>query len=270
MRIFGIVRQVSQKCYVVSLPFGMNGVLPFSEVSDSSEITELNANQYVNIGDFLMLSVVKVESVSKSSSEQSHSSSRIVLSCKPSVINKSLTITSVDVVCPYALVSPLAICHHGFSKGTLVLGSVTSVEDHGYVVATEISKLKCFIPFEPVDLSSLEPFSLPKSVRKSLKSEHESPKLSKGQIVLAGITKFNKDLCSAILDARPSLVRSIVTSGSGMTIQTIQPGYLVPAIVESVTPRGISVGFHGFFHGWINVWQTDVGYLLFCDARESM
>lgn len=130
--IFGCVMQIGEVDVVVSLPNGMRGVLALREVSDNlsqavdrfladeADVSLPELSDLFSIGMFIRCVILDV------------SGTKVELSLRPALINRSIKSTELR-------------------QGITLQGSLSSIEDHGYIVDMGIEEIKGFLPFSECD-----------------------------------------------------------------------------------------------------------------------
>eukprot|EP01038_Epipyxis_sp_PR26KG_P005669 gene5669-7826_t len=209
--LVGYVLQVLDEKLLVSVAGGFTGYVPITEVSDNlhrmaSEKIQLPAlASLVSPFQFLRLCVID-----KAAKESNSNRKMLVLSARSSLVNKGI-----------------ALKH--FTPGFPILGSVSSIEDHGYIISAGIGGINFFLPI------------------KTAPSE-----LIVGQPVECVTVSVNEGSRTVILRGQTKVVIESVTRGSLLTFQSLNVGMLMNATVEKIVENGLIVSFLGVFHGVID------------------
>eukprot|EP00903_Cladosiphon_okamuranus_P010099 g9564.t2 len=228
----GVVFKINVHDMVVSLPSSLTGVVRRNEVSDlfhrratkhSNSIKhsgrgsrgkgryfdESNADENKPLTDlFQEGQVVRCAIISLAKEVGGR---HIELSLRASVLNNGLSLSQL-------------------TKGSGVYGSVTSAEDHGYVVSLGLDGVTAFLPKKDAPEAGLEA----------------------GQPVETVIQTVKAAARTVTLSADPSLVSSALAKGTAFDLRSLKPGMLVDTIVDSVLSNGLLVSFLGFFAGCVD------------------
>ena len=197
----GYVLQVNEDSALISLPGGLTGMVEYAEISDyhykvfaTTKPKEKKSSQLVPISDLLSINQpVRCFTLGQRQRANSKKQS-LMLSLRSSLINRGVALKHLVA-------------------GFIVYGTVSSVEDHGFIIATGISGVTCFLSSKHIS----------KGVNYSL-----------GQPVECIVDSVNEEARTISVKARSSLVSNAITIGSQLTLTSIIPGMLVNAVVEKV------------------------------------
>ena len=195
----GYVLQVNEDSALISLPGGLTGTVEYSEISDyhckllaKTKLKDRKSLQLTPISGLLTMNQpVRCFTLGLRQRLNSKKQS-LMLSLRSSLINRGVALKHLVT---------------GFG----VYGTVSSKEDHGYIIATGISGVTCF-----------------------LSSKHVSKDISYsiGQPVECIVDTVNETARIVAVKAKNSMVSTAVTTGSNLTLTSIIPGMLVNAVIE--------------------------------------
>lgn len=188
--VLGSVRHIHDFYIQVALPRHSHGIISKDEVP--AECVNLHSSFFV--GQLLTCVVVEDKETAKNGQK-----SKIVLSVKPSTINKDLTLGKI-------------------TRGMRLLGSIKSEEDRGYI-----------IDFGLKDCSG---FALSEDCENSIYKDSTLKTLIPGQIVECVVNKVKPEikLVTVTLD-KDKLVTAKVSQLSFTSIQDLQPGMMVKGTI---------------------------------------
>jgi exosome complex RNA-binding protein Csl4 len=143
---------------------------------------------------------------------------RILASLRPELTNQGLSVAQLRT-------------------GSLVSGYVSSVEDHGYVVALGIQGISAFLPFSGSDGTAGQAGTV----------------LSPGTPLWATVSEVNRDANSVTLACSASHVSGARAKEATHTLYTVKPGMRVVCTVDRVLQNGLSVSFMAFFEATLHL-----------------
>ena len=222
-RALCIVKDVHREDYaIVSLPHGLNAVVPRHEISDEPISSETPLHSLLPPpGSQLVCVVQKLE--------KNHANNRVEVSLRASRINRDCS--------PDTLLEP----------GQVVNGTVHSVEDHGYVVSFGVPNVSGFVPFSSAGGSSDSPALLPGRPVRAVVEPRAKGGAKSAAAASGRATRLLVD---------PSLVHAATVSSKSHTLSSLLPGMLVSARVKEVyaagSRAGVKVGFLDFFTGSVD------------------
>ncbi|PWY97552.1 nucleic acid-binding protein [Testicularia cyperi] len=194
--------------------------------SNAKKVPELR--ELFHVGQWVAATVLQVRSgdvakgkASREGGEYEKESRRVELTLAPHVVNTGVSVTDLDV------------------SSTLPV-SISSLEDHGYMLDSGISEFKGFVSFK-------EAAKLP--------SEFGAGKHGKGlqigTVMQAKITKIpeNRRSFEATLD--PKAVSTSIAK-SAPSITAVLPGTLSKVLITAALPTGLNVKLFGMFDATID------------------
>ncbi|CAH8496154.1 unnamed protein product [Schistosoma turkestanicum] len=149
----GVVKYIQKLYLEVQLPHGFLGRVNIYDVSDKytellrkSAETGIIQDNLVELSDmFRVGQTVRCFIKEADSSHTSGSNKKYLVSLNPKMVNK-------------------AVISKNVKPHMVFVGSVVSVEDHGYILDAGVSRMNCFLPRDQVDanldIGSLIPFTL--------------------------------------------------------------------------------------------------------------
>jgi rRNA biogenesis protein RRP5 len=183
MQFLGCIKEINEFDVVVSLPNNLKGFIKATEISDNLTKmveAELASNKSDNdddesslpklsdllyLGQYVRCVIIKLD-------ESQSTNKRIFLSMRESVLNRGLSLRTINA-------------------GQIMSGSITSVEDHGYIVSLGLRDAKGFL------LKKNSKNTRPKTAP----GGETDPELQIGQPVEFVVTGVNKDNKTVFLDA---------------------------------------------------------------------
>ncbi|KAM6185656.1 protein RRP5 homolog [Rhynchocyon petersi] len=226
MRILGCVKEVSDLELVISLPNGLRGFVQVTEICDA--YTKMLNEQVVQeepVKDLVPLSELfspgmLVRCVVRSVGTTERGKQSVKLSLNPRNVNRVL---SAEALKP----------------GMLLTGTVSSVEDHGYLVDIGVSGNRAFLPLQKVPEDS--------------RQKNKGAKLKVGQYLTCVVTEVKGSGGVVRLSVDQSEVSTaIATEEQSWSLDNLLPGLVVQAKVQKVTPLGLTVNFLSFFTGLVD------------------
>lgn len=193
---------------------------------DVTKVPELS--ELFHVGQWLVASVVQVHSgdvakgrPTREGGEYEKESRRVELSLSPHLVNTGVSISDLDV-------------------GASLSATISSVEDHGYMLDSGIPEFRGFVGFSDVA-------RLPASFH----AGKNGKSLEVGSVVFAKITKIpeSKRSFEATLDPKTVSTSPIKHTPS---ITAILPGTLTKVLVTAALPTGLNVKLFGMFDATID------------------
>ncbi|OMJ14307.1 rRNA biogenesis protein rrp5 [Smittium culicis] len=260
-KILGVVSKIDDLGLKISLPDNLVGYVPITQISkelttlvediaqhesaddeDSFQHDDsaLDLSSRFYLGQFVKCSITsvsealkKASKISNSSQDLSKSDKSIELSLEPEIVNKGLLVGDI-------------------STGMVLSASISSIEDHGYVLNIGINGVNGFLPFSQASEFTNSNFS---HINNSSHDQTEPQKLNIGQVILVSVSLDNKDLGSAKssqirvinFTADPKTVSKAQVVDTIGNIHSIQPGSIVNALITSIGEKGATLQFMGFY-----------------------
>jgi rRNA biogenesis protein RRP5 len=234
----GYILNVTDSLLIISLPGGVTGSVPINEVSDvlhqlcstltrdtisstqsakklsaKAKLPELKTLVSTNMPVRVYVLEVIDPSLSAGSMKESTKRKSLVLSMRPSLINRGLSFKNL-------------------LPGFPVYGNIVSKEDHGYVVSTGMSGTTFFIPNRGVAVNSGE--------------------LTIGQPIECVIESMNEGARTATVKSHIKTVSEAVSRGSVLPFNALNPGMLFNVVIDKIIQNGVLVNFLTSFHGVID------------------
>lgn len=226
MRILGCVKEVSELELVVSLPNGLQGFVQVTEVCDAytQKLNEQVA-QEEPLEDLLRLPELfspgmLVRCVVSSLDVTESGKKSVKLSVNPKRVNKVL---SADALRP----------------GMLLTGTVSSLEDHGYLVDIGVGGTRAFLSL--------------KKAQEYIRQKNKGAKFKVGQYLTCVVEEVKSNGGVVSLSVEHSEVSSaFATEEQSWNLNNLLPGLLVKAQVQKVTQFGLQLNFLTFFKGLVD------------------
>ncbi|XP_032986420.1 protein RRP5 homolog isoform X3 [Rhinolophus ferrumequinum] len=231
MRLLGCVKEVNELELVISLPNGLQGFVQVTEICDAytKKLNEQVA-QEEPLKDLVLLPELfspgmLVRCVVSSLGITERGKKSVKLSLNPKSVNKVL---SADALKP----------------GMLLTGTVSSLEDHGYLVDIGVSGARAFLPVQ--------------KTQEYIRQKNKGAKLKVGQYLNCIIeeVKGNGGVVSLSVD-HSEVSTAIATEEQNWTLNNLLPGLVVKAQVQKATPLGLTLNFLSFFTGLVDFMHLD-------------
>ncbi|XP_026706791.1 protein RRP5 homolog isoform X1 [Athene cunicularia] len=231
MLLLGCIKEVSDYELVISLPNGLSGFVPVTQISDAyskmlskqvaqGEILE-DLNSLMDMYSPGTLVRCIVTSVEKSADGRRS----IKLSIDPKKVNKGLNASAL-------------------TSGMLLSGFVSSVEDHGYLIDIGVSGTHAFLPRQ--------------KAQNYIKAVKRGPDLKIGQNLNCVIAEAKNEGRVVRLSVDQSeIAASLATERQNWTLSNLLPGLVVKARVLKVAPLGIKLNFLSSFTGIVDFMHMD-------------
>uniref|UniRef100_A0A8D0EMD8 Protein RRP5 homolog n=1 Tax=Strix occidentalis caurina TaxID=311401 RepID=A0A8D0EMD8_STROC len=231
MLLLGCIKEVSDYELVISLPNGLSGFVPVTQISDAySKMLSKQVAQGELLEDLNSLmdmyspgTLVRciVTSVEKSADGRRS----IKLSIDPKKVNKGLNASAL-------------------TSGMLLSGFVSSVEDHGYLIDIGVSGTHAFLPRQ--------------KAQNYIKAVKRGPDLKIGQNLNCVIVEAkNEGRVVRLSVDRSEVAASLATERQNWTLSNLLPGLVVKARVLKVAPLGIKLSFLSSFTGIVDFMHMD-------------
>ncbi|XP_005403867.1 PREDICTED: protein RRP5 homolog isoform X1 [Chinchilla lanigera] len=231
MRILGCVKEVNELELVISLPNGLQGFVQVTEICDAytRKLNEQVA-QEEPVKDLLHLPELfspgmLVRCVVSSVNVTDKGKKSVKLSLNPRNVNRVL---SAEALKP----------------GMLLTGTVSSLEDHGYLVDVGVGGTRAFLPLQ--------------KAQEYVKQKNKGANLKVGQYLHCVIEEVKGGGGVVSLSIEQSEVSAaLATQEQNWTLNSLLPGLVVKAQVQKVTPFGLTLNFLTFFTGLVDFMHLD-------------
>ncbi|XP_007187276.2 protein RRP5 homolog isoform X1 [Balaenoptera acutorostrata] len=231
MRILGCVKEVNELELVISLPNDLQGCVQVTEICDAyTEKLNEQVAQEEPLQDLVSLPELfspgmLVRCVVSSLDITKRGKKNVKLSLNPRNVNKVL---SAEALKP----------------GMLLTGTVSSLEDHGYLVDIGVSGARAFLPLQ--------------KAQEYIQQKNKGAKLKVGQYLNCLIEEVKGSGGVVSLSVGYSEVSAaIATEEQNWTLNSLLPGLVVKAQVQKVTPFGLTLKFLSFFTGLVDFMHLD-------------
>ncbi|XP_027785676.2 protein RRP5 homolog isoform X1 [Marmota flaviventris] len=226
MRILGCVKEVNELELVISLPNGLQGFVQVTEISDDyTKMLNEQVAQEDPLKDLLRLPELfspgmLVRCVVSSLRITERGKKSVKLSLNPKNVNRVL---SAEALKP----------------GMLLTGTVSSLEDHGYLVDIGVGGTRAFLPLQ--------------KAQDYIQQKNKGAKLKVGQYLNCVIeeVKSNGGVVSLSI-GHSEVSTAIATEEQNWTLNNLLPGLVVKAQVQKVTQFGLRLNFLTFFTGLVD------------------
>ncbi|XP_051472658.1 protein RRP5 homolog isoform X1 [Apus apus] len=231
MLFLGCVKEVSDYELVVSLPNGLVGFVPVTQISDAySKMLSKQVAQGELLEDWNSLSDMYspgtlVRCIVTSVEKSADGRRSIKLSVDPRKVNKGLNASAL-------------------ASGMLLSGFVSSVEDHGYLIDIGVSGAHAFLPHQ--------------KAQNYIRALKRGSDLKIGQnlnCVIVEVKSEGRVVCVSI--DRSEVAASLATERQNWTLSNLLPGLVVKARVQKVAPLGIKLSFLSSFTGIVDFMHMD-------------
>ncbi|XP_062070933.1 protein RRP5 homolog [Lepus europaeus] len=231
MRILGCVKEVNELELVISLPNGLQGFVQVTEICDAyTEKLNEQMTQEEPLKDLLRLPELfapgmLVRCVVRSLAITEKGKKSVKLSLNPKNVNKVL---SAEALKP----------------GMLLTGTVSSLEDHGYLVDIGVGGTRAFLPLQ--------------KAQEYIRQRNKGANLKVGQYLHCIIEEVKGDGGVVSLSVGHSEVSAAIASEEqNWTLNNLLPGLVVKAQVQKVTRFGLTLNFLKFFTGLVDFMHLD-------------
>uniref|UniRef100_A0ABI7VYI6 S1 motif domain-containing protein n=1 Tax=Felis catus TaxID=9685 RepID=A0ABI7VYI6_FELCA len=231
MRILGCVKEVNELELVVSLPNGLKGFVQVTEICDAytKKLSEQVA-QEEPLKDLARLPELfspgmLVRCVVSSVGFTEGGKKSVKLSLNPKNVNEVL---SAEALKP----------------GMLLTGTVSSLEDHGYLVDIGVGGARAFLPLQ--------------KAHEYIRQKNKGAEMKVGHYLNCVIEEVKGNGGVVGLSIGHSEVSTaIATEEQNWTLNNLLPGLVVKAQVQKVTPHGLILNFLSFFTGLVDFMHLD-------------
>ncbi|XP_038614080.1 protein RRP5 homolog [Tachyglossus aculeatus] len=229
--LLGCVKESNDFEVVISLPNGLQGFVQATGISDT--YTKKLAEQVEReefLEDVVPLSVLcppgmLVRCVVNSIKTTKKGSRSIRLSLNPKEVNRGLSAGTLK-------------------PGMLLTGTVSSREDHGYLIDIGVSESKAFLPR--------------KKAQEYIRVRNKGNELKLGQYLWCRVEEVKGNGSIIRLSIQSSEVASaLATEEQNWTLDTMLPGLVVKAVVQKVTAHGLSLSFLSVYNGLVDFLHLD-------------
>ncbi|XP_053927644.1 protein RRP5 homolog [Cuculus canorus] len=231
MLLLGCIKEVSDYELVISLPNGLTGFVPVTQISDAySKMLTKEVAQGELLEDLHSLADMYspgtlVRCIVTSVEKNADGRRSIKLSIDPKKVNKGLNTSAL-------------------ASGMLLSGFVSSVEDHGYLIDIGVNGTHAFLPHQ--------------KAQNYIKAINRGSDLKIGQnlsCVIVEVKNEGRVVCLSI--DRSEVAASLATEQQNWTLSNLLPGLVVKARVQKVAPVGIKLNFLSSFTGIVDFIHTD-------------
>ncbi|NXG68658.1 RRP5 protein, partial [Baryphthengus martii] len=231
MLLLGCIKEVSDYELVISLPNGLSGFVPVTQISDaynkmlSKEVAQGEPLEDLNSLSDMYSPGTLVRCVVTSVEKSADGRRSIKLSIDPKKVNKGLNASAL-------------------APGMLLSGFVSSVEDHGYLIDIGVHGTHAFLPRQ--------------RAQNYIKAVKRGPDLKIGQNLNCVIVEVkNEGRVVRLSVDRSEVAASIATEQQNWTLSNLLPGLVVKARVQKVAPFGIKLRFLSSFTGIVDFMHMD-------------
>ncbi|KAJ3175830.1 rRNA biogenesis protein rrp5 [Geranomyces variabilis] len=239
MTMIGVIKEINDLDVAISLPDQLTGYVSITEISDyvtqqvekaagedddsdAEDVSVPELQELFTVGQTVSCAITALEHEAAPGSGDNAAKAaagrkRIALSLKPATVNASLSASELI-------------------EGLMIAASVSSEEDHGYVVSFGIDGVSGFL----------------------LKKNAAGP-LQVGQIVFGGISKMDSARRVATVTLEPSvLAKAVVPPTHAIGFDALKAGALVNTKVKTVLDDGLLLTMFGILEGTVNLFNVGV------------
>ncbi|NWJ03942.1 RRP5 protein, partial [Crypturellus undulatus] len=231
MLLLGCIKEVNDFELVISLPNGLSGFVPVTQISDayskmlSEQVAEGELREDLNSLLDMYSPGTLVRCIVTSVEKSADGRRSIRLSINPKKVNKGLTAAAL-------------------AAGMLLSGTVSSVEDHGYIIDIGVRGANAFLPRQ--------------KAQNCMKLAKKGPDLKIGQNLNCLIVEVkNEGRIVRLSIDRSEVAASLATERQNWTLSNLLPGLVVKAQVQKVAPLGITLSFLSSFTGIVDFMHMD-------------
>ncbi|KAM8805938.1 protein RRP5 homolog [Eudromia elegans] len=231
MLLLGCVKEVNDFELVISLPNGLCGFVPVTQISDayskllSDQVAGRELQEDLNSLSDMYSPGTLVRCIVTSVEKSADGRRSIRLSVNPKKVNKGLTAAAL-------------------TAGMLLSGMVSSVEDHGYIVDIGVRGTNAFLPRQ--------------KAQNYIKLAKKGSDLKIGQNLNCLIVEVkNEGRIVRLSIDRSEVAASLATQRQNWTLSNLLPGLVVKAQVQKVAPFGITLSFLSSFTGIVDFMHVD-------------
>ncbi|XP_007665837.1 protein RRP5 homolog isoform X2 [Ornithorhynchus anatinus] len=229
--LLGCVKESNKYEMVISLPNGLRGFVQATSISDT--YTKKLAEQVEReefLEDVMPLSALYlpgmlVRCVVNSIETTKKGKQSIRLSLNPKEVNRGLSAGTL-------------------SPGMLLTGTVSSREDHGYLIDIGVRESKAFLPR--------------KKAQEYISMRNKGSELKLGQYLWCYVEEVKGNGSIVRLSIGSAEVASaLATEEQNWTLDNVLPGLVVKAVIQKVTPHGLSLSFLSIYRGLVDFLHLD-------------
>ncbi|XP_010281643.1 PREDICTED: protein RRP5 homolog isoform X2 [Phaethon lepturus] len=231
MLLLGCIKEVSDYELVISLPNGLSGFVPVTQISDayskmlSKQVAQGELLEDLNSLPDMYSPGTLVRCIVTSVEKSPDGRRSIKLSIDPKKVNKGLNASAL-------------------ASGMLLSGFVSSVEDHGYLIDIGVSGTHAFLPRQ--------------KAQNYIKAVKRGSDLKIGQNLNCVIVEVkNEGRVVRLSIERSEIAASLATERQNWTLSNLLPGLVVKARVQKVAPLGIKLSFLSSFTGIVDFMHMD-------------
>ncbi|NXS07016.1 RRP5 protein, partial [Neodrepanis coruscans] len=231
MLLLGCIKEVTDYELVISLPNGLSGFVPITQISDayskllSMQVAQGDLPEDLNSLPDVYSPGTLVRCIVTSVEKSDDGRRSIKLSVDPRKVNKGLNASAL-------------------ATGMLLSGSVSSVEDHGYLIDIGVIGTHAFLPHE--------------KAKSYIKAAKRGPELKIGQNLNCVIVEVkNEGRVVRLSIDRSEVAASLATERQNWALSNLLPGLVVKARVQKVTPFGMKLTFLSYFTGIVDFMHMD-------------
>ncbi|NXP78545.1 RRP5 protein, partial [Ramphastos sulfuratus] len=231
MLLLGCIKEVSDYELVVSLPNGLSGFVPVTQISDayskmlSKEVAQGELLEDLNLLSDMYSPGMLVRCIVTSVEKSADGRRSIKLSINPKMVNKGLDASAL-------------------AQGMMLSGFVASVEDHGYLIDIGVNGAHAFLPRQ--------------KAQNYVKAVKKGPDLKIGQNLNCVIVEVkNMGRVVRLSTDRSEVAASLATERQNWTLSNLLPGLVVKARVQKVAPFGVKMTFLSSFTGIVDFMHMD-------------
>ncbi|KAL1787295.1 RRP5-like [Sigmodon hispidus] len=226
MRILGCVKEVNELELVISLPNGLQGFVQVTEICDAytQKLNEQVAQEepledLPHLPDLFSPGMLVRCVVSHLDITETGKKS-VKLSVNPKHVNKVLNAEALR-------------------PGMLLTGTVSSLEDHGYLVDIGVTGTRAFLSLQ--------------KAQEYIRQKNKGAKLKVGQYLTCLVEEVKSDGGVVGLSIEYSEISSaFATEEQSWNLNNLLPGLVVKAQVQKVTQFGLQLNFLTFFTGLVD------------------
>ncbi|XP_010173696.1 LOW QUALITY PROTEIN: protein RRP5 homolog [Antrostomus carolinensis] len=231
MLLLGCVKEVSDYELVISLPNGLSGFVPVTQISEayskmlSKQVAQGELLEDLNSLPDMYSPGMLVRCIVTSVEKNADGRRSVKLSIDPKKVNKGLN------------ASALAL-------GMVLSGFVSSIEDHGYLIDIGVSGTHAFLPHQ--------------KAQSYIKAVLRGSDLKIGQNLNCVIVEVkNEGRVVRLSIDRSEVAASLATERQNWTLSNLLPGLVVKARLQKVAPLGIKLSFLSSFTGFVDFMHMD-------------
>uniref|UniRef100_A0A8C3DL49 Protein RRP5 homolog n=1 Tax=Corvus moneduloides TaxID=1196302 RepID=A0A8C3DL49_CORMO len=231
MLLLGCIKEVSDYELAISLPNGLSGFVPVTQISDAysklltKQVAQGELLEELNSLPDMYSPGTLVRCIVTSIEKSADGRRSVKLSIDPKKVNKGLSSTAL-------------------AAGMLLSGSVLSVEDHGYLIDIGVTGTHAFLPHQ--------------KAKNYIKAVKKGPDLKIGQnlnCLIVEVKNEGRVVCLSI--DRSEVAASVASERQNWALSNLLPGLVVKARVQKVAPLGMKLTFLSYFTGIVDFMHMD-------------